>query len=69
MIVVGEETGKLDQMLLRIAIMMERQSQRRIERLMTLLTPTLTILIAGVVGGLMLTVMDVILSVNELTTR
>src|SRR5262249_58577115 len=51
MITVGEETGKLDEMLLRTAIVLERQSQRRIEHLMTLLTPALTIAIAGLIGG------------------
>jgi len=69
MIMVGEETGKLDQMLLRTASVLEQQSQRRIERLMTLLTPALTIAIAGLVGGLMLTVMNAIFSVNELALQ
>ena len=69
MIMVGEETGKLDEMLLRTAFVLEQQSQRRIERLMTLLTPVLTIAIAGLVGGLMLTVMNAILSVNELALQ
>lgn len=69
MITVGEETGKLDEMLLRTAIVLEQQSQRRIERLMTLLTPALTIAIAGLVGGLILTVMNAIFSVNELALQ
>jgi general secretion pathway protein F len=69
MITVGEETGKLDEMLLRTAMVLEQQSQRRIERLMTLLTPALTIGIAGLVGALILTVMNAILSVNELALR
>lgn len=69
MIAVGEETGKLSQMLLRIAIILEQQSQRRIERLMTLLTPALTIAIAALVGTLIFTVMNAILSVNELAVR
>ena len=65
MITVGEETGKLDEMLLRTAIVLEQQSQRRIERLMTLLTPALTMAMAGLIGGLMLTVMNAIFSANE----
>jgi general secretion pathway protein F len=69
MVTVGEETGKLDQMLLRIAILLEQQAEQRIERLMTLLTPTLTIAIAGVIGGLILTMMNAILSVGELAVR
>jgi general secretion pathway protein F len=69
MIAVGEETGKLEFMLLRLAVMLEQLSQRRVERLMTLLTPALTIAIAGLVGALILTVMNAILSVNELAVR
>lgn len=69
MVTVGEATGKLDEMLLRTAAMLEQQSQRRIERLMTLLTPALTIGIAGLVGALILTVMSAILSVNELALQ
>jgi general secretion pathway protein F len=69
MIMVGEESGKLDEMLLRTASVLEQQSQRRVERLMTLLTPALTIAIAGLVGGLMLTVMNAIFSVNELALQ
>jgi general secretion pathway protein F len=69
MITVGEETGKLDDMLLRTAMMLEQQSQRRIERVMTLLTPVLTIGIAALVGALILTVMNAILSVNDMAVR
>jgi general secretion pathway protein F len=69
MIAVGEEVGRLDQMLLRTAIMLEQQYQRRIERLMTLLTPALTIGLAVFVGTLVLTIMSAILSLNELAIQ
>jgi len=69
MISIGEETGQLDDMLLRIATMFERQTHRSIERAMGLLTPALTILIAGVVGGLIMTVMDAVLGINELAIK
>ena len=69
MAAIGEETGKLDAMLMRVAIMFERQTQRAIERAMGLVTPVLTILIALVVGGLIMTVMDAVLSINELATK
>ncbi|MBI1981539.1 MAG: type II secretion system F family protein [Methylocystis sp.] len=69
MISIGEETGQLDDMLLRIATMFERQTHRSIERAMGLLTPALTILIAVVVGGLIMTVMDAVLGVNELAIK
>jgi general secretion pathway protein F len=66
MISVGEETAKLDKMLLRAAVMFEDRTQRSVDNLMSLLTPALTLLIAGLVGGLVLTVMSAILSINEL---
>jgi general secretion pathway protein F len=69
MISVGEEAGKLDRMLLRMAAMFEQQTQRTIDRFMTILTPTLTLTIAFLVGGLVLTVMNAILSINELVYR
>ena len=69
MISLGEETGKLDSMLLRVAAMYEKQTERSIERVMGLVTPTLTILIALVVGGLIMTVMDAVLGINEMATK
>jgi general secretion pathway protein F len=69
MISVGEEAGKLDRMLVRVALTFEQQTQRSVDRLMTLLTPALTIMIALLVGGLIMTVMDALLSLNDLTAQ
>jgi general secretion pathway protein F len=69
MISVGEEAGKLDRMLLRMAAMFEQQTQRTVDRFMTILTPALTLTIAFLVGGLILSVMNAILSINELVSR
>jgi general secretion pathway protein F len=69
MISVGEEAGKLDRMLLRMAVMFEQQTQRTLDRFMTILTPALTLTIAFLVGGLVLTLMNAILSINELAFR
>jgi general secretion pathway protein F len=69
MISVGEEAGKLPAMLLRIAKMFETQTQRSVDRFMSILTPLLTVLIALLVGGLILTVMNAILSINSLAGR
>jgi len=69
MIAVGEEAGKLDRMLLAVAAKFEQQTQRSIDRFMTALTPLLTMTIAVLVGGLIMAVMNAILSVNELAAR
>ena len=63
---VGEETAKLDKMLLRAAAMFEDRNRRGIDGFMALLTPALTLLIALLVGGLLFTVMSAILGINEL---
>lgn len=62
---VGEETGQLERMLTHVAQIYEIDVQRRIDRLMSLLTPALTLAIGLVVGGLILSVMNAVLSVNE----
>jgi len=66
MVSIGEETGRLDEMFLRIANILEKKTQTTIERMMGLLTPILTIMIAAVVGGLIITVMNAVLSINDL---
>ena len=66
MVSIGEETGRLDEMFLRIANILEKKTQNTIERMMGLLTPILTIMIAAVVGGLIITVMNAVLSINDL---
>jgi general secretion pathway protein F len=67
--IVGEETGHVDQMHLRAAEIYEASQQRQVQRLTALVTPVLTLLIGGVVGGLILSVMGAILSLNELAIR
>jgi general secretion pathway protein F len=69
LIAAGEQTGQLETMLLRIATVYEAQLQRRIDRLTSLLVPALTLAIGIVVGGLILSVMSAIVSVNELAFR
>ncbi len=69
MVSIGEEAGKLDGMLLRVAGMFEKQTQRNIERVVGLLTPALTVVIAVVVGGLIMTVMNAVLGINEMATK
>jgi general secretion pathway protein F len=69
MISVGEEAGKLDRMLTRVAIMLEQKIQSSIDRFMSALTPLLTIGIALMVGALIMPVMNAVLSINDLAAR
>jgi general secretion pathway protein F len=57
MIQVGEESGALDTMLLRVADTFEQESAQAIDRLLAALVPLLTLLLAGVVGGVIIAVL------------
>jgi general secretion pathway protein F len=69
LVAIGEQANSIGETLLRAAGMFESQTQRDIQRLMNLLTPGLTIVIASIVGSLILTVMSAVLSINELAAQ
>ena len=50
MIAVGEETGRLDEMLLRVAAIQDRQLRERSRTLISLLAPLLILIVGGVIG-------------------
>jgi general secretion pathway protein F len=66
LIAVGEESGQLGPMLIQVAGVIEADLQRRIERMVGLLTPALTLVIGGSIGGLIMHVMSAVLSINNL---
>jgi len=57
MIQVGEESGQLDAMLLKTADTFEHETQASIERLLAALVPTVTLILAVVVGIVILSVL------------
>jgi general secretion pathway protein F len=63
---VGEETGHLDAMLLSAADVLEDESQRTLERLLSLVVPLLTIGMGMIVAGLISSVLIGLLSVNDI---
>ncbi len=69
LIAIGEETNQLASMLSHAALSQEQDSMALIDRLMTLLVPLLTVLMGLMVGGIMLSVMQAILSINQLATQ
>jgi general secretion pathway protein F len=69
MILVGEESGRLEEMLMRAAMVLEAQERARTQRILSILAPGLTILIAAMVGGIILSVVGAILSINELALQ
>jgi general secretion pathway protein F len=60
---VGEETGRLDEMLLKLADIYDRETRRAIDRLLALLVPALTIglgaLVAVVIGSILTAILGV----------
>jgi general secretion pathway protein F len=63
---VGEETGRLEELLLEAATILEGESSTRLERLLSLLVPALTIAMGLVIAGLIGSVLIGLLSVNDL---
>ncbi|MGH6871412.1 MAG: type II secretion system F family protein [Rhizomicrobium sp.] len=66
---IGEETGKLDEMLLRQADLDEQSIKQTIDRLLALLVPCLTIVLGIVVAGLISSMLVAILGVNDLALQ
>ena len=63
---VGEETGALEDMLLKAAEICEEEVRRAVERLLAVLTPALTIALALLVAGILSAIMSAMLSTYEL---
>jgi len=66
LIAVGERAGQLESMLLQVADIFDREAKSTIERLMTLLTPALTILVGLVVATIIGAILSAILSAYQL---
>jgi general secretion pathway protein F len=69
LIAVGEESGRLPDMLLRIATIMERQEQDRTARVLSVLSPVITIGVAGLMAVIILSVVGGILAINDLVLK
>lgn len=63
---VGEETGRLEDLLLEAAAILEGESHGSLERLLTLLVPLLTISMGLIVAALIGSVLIGLLSINDL---
>lgn len=63
---IGEETGRLEDMLGEIADIYDQEVQRTLDRLLTLLVPALTIGMGGVIAFIISAVMTAMISINEL---
>jgi general secretion pathway protein F len=66
MISVGEETGQLDGMLMKVADTYDKEVKNTIDLLLAIFTPVVTMLLAAMIGTIVLSVLVAILSINDL---
>jgi general secretion pathway protein F len=66
MIGVGEETGRLDEMLIKVAETYEENVQTSVKRFVALLEPLIIILMGAVVGFIVVSILLAIFSINEI---
>ena len=64
MIQVGEESGELDTMLLKVADTFDQETGNALDRLLAALVPALTLLMTAIIGAIML---SVLLPIYDLT--
>ena len=66
LIQIGEETGRLEEMLQEIADIYDQEVERALERLLALLVPGITIFMGVIVALIMASVMTAMVGINEL---
>lgn len=66
MVTVGEETGKLEEMLIRVADIYDNEIQTSIKSLISLLEPTLILLMGALVGFIVISMLMAIFSINTM---
>lgn len=66
MVSVGEETGQLDSMLLKVANTYDKEVRNTIDRLLAVFTPVVTMLMAVMIGTIVMSVLMAIMGINEL---
>lgn len=64
---VGEETGSLDAMLQRLADIYDREVRTSVQRMLVMIEPVLIIGLGIIVGGIIMSILVAILSINDLT--
>ena len=68
LIQVGEETGRLEEMLGRIADIYDIESSRAVKRMLGILEPVLILIMAGLIAAVILSILLGIFSINDLAS-
>ncbi len=66
MVMVGEETGRLSEMLIQVANVFDREVRNAVKRALGLLEPILILGLGLMIGGIIMSILVAILNVNEL---
>lgn len=66
MIKTGEETGRMEEMLLRVATIYDKQLKTYIQRLLAFLEPALILSLGMMIAGIIVSILLAILSINDL---
>jgi type II secretion system protein F len=66
MVSVGEETGRLDDMLVRVAEYYERDTYNQVKRLTSLIEPLLILVMGLVVGFVVISMLSAVFSINDI---
>jgi general secretion pathway protein F len=66
MILVGEESGRLEEMLNRVAEVYDREVQVAVKRMLAVLEPALILGLAVFIGGIVLSILLGIVGMSEL---
>lgn len=66
MVMVGEETGRLSEMLIQVADVFDREVQAAVKRTLGMLEPALILGLGLVIGAIIMSILVAMLSVNEL---
>jgi general secretion pathway protein F len=66
MVAIGEKSGQLEQMLVRVATAYEQRVDVRLKGLMSLLSPLLILVMGGAVGFIVFSILTPILQMNTL---
>lgn len=67
LLTVGEETGKLDEMLIRVADNLDVDIEQRIKRFIILIEPVLILVMGCGIGAIVISMLSAIFSINEVS--
>ncbi len=66
MIKVGEESGELESMLLRVSTVYEQEVNNAVQRLLTILEPLLIVGLGVIIGAIIMSILAAIMGINQL---